>query len=106
MLVIILCFGVVSIKQRTIILQRGLFDRSSSVMRVCLKMLKDEWFTKCCSGDPIVLLRLLDVETYEAVGVAVMEALLKEDMVPLQEHDCLKELLASINKTEGEMIKF
>ncbi|WOL13772.1 condensin complex subunit 3 isoform X1 [Canna indica] len=89
-----------SIKQRNMILQRGLHDRSASVMKECFKMLKDEWLTKCCNGDPIVLLRFLDVETYESVGVAVIEALLKDGMVPLQEHHSIRQLLTSSNTSE------
>ncbi|XP_042473762.1 condensin complex subunit 3-like isoform X1 [Zingiber officinale] len=86
-----------SIKQRSIILQRGLLDRSSSVLNECLKMLKD-WLTKCCNGDPIVLLRFLDVETYESVGVLVMETLLKNGMV--QEHQSIRQHLASSRTSE------
>ncbi|XP_042468647.1 condensin complex subunit 3-like [Zingiber officinale] len=86
-----------SIKQRSIILQRGLLDRSSSVLNECLKMLKD-WLTKCCNGDPIVLLRFLDVETYESVGVLVMETLLKNGMV--QEHQSIRQHLASSKTSE------
>ncbi|KAL6337998.1 hypothetical protein AAG906_007804 [Vitis piasezkii] len=57
-----------NIKVRTIILQRGLTDRSAAVTKECLKLLKDEWLVKCCNGDPIELLKYLDVETYELVG--------------------------------------
>lgn len=62
-------------------------------------MLKD-WLTKCCNVDPIVLLKFLDVETYESVGVLVMEALLKHGMV--QEHQGLRKHLASSSASEGE----
>ncbi|EHA8590767.1 hypothetical protein COCNU_scaffold023732G000010 [Cocos nucifera] len=90
-----------SIKHRTIILQRGLSDRSSSVTKECLKMLKDEWLTKSCGGDPLALLRFLDVETYESVGEAVMEALLKDGIVPVQEGQSIRQYLKSSNKSEG-----
>ncbi|KAL6323879.1 hypothetical protein AAG906_005876 [Vitis piasezkii] len=36
-----------SIKVRTIILQRGLVDRSAAVTKECVKLLKDEWLVKC-----------------------------------------------------------
>ncbi|KAK1394961.1 hypothetical protein POM88_014017 [Heracleum sosnowskyi] len=65
-----------SIKLRTIILRRGLVDRSIAVVEQCLALIKDEWLMKSCSRDPIVLLRYLDVETYELVGEFVMEAIL------------------------------
>ncbi|KAL6990247.1 hypothetical protein U1Q18_051104 [Sarracenia purpurea var. burkii] len=58
----------VCIKFRTIILHRGLADRSAVVTKECLKLLKDDWLVKCCNGDPIELLKYLDVETYESVG--------------------------------------
>ncbi|KAL9230904.1 hypothetical protein vseg_006195 [Gypsophila vaccaria] len=72
-----------SIKLRTLILQRGLSDRSPSIVKECLKLLKDEWLSKSCNGDPIELLKYLDVETYESVGVSVMRALLEAGMVKL-----------------------
>ncbi|KAD7478499.1 hypothetical protein E3N88_01635 [Mikania micrantha] len=56
-------------------------DRSEAVTKECLKLLKDEWLMKSCNGDPIELLRYLDVETYESIGVSVMEALLKAGLV-------------------------
>ncbi|MQM06419.1 hypothetical protein Taro_039240, partial [Colocasia esculenta] len=87
-----------SIKLRTILLQRGLADRSSSVTNECLKMLKDEWLTKCCNSDPVTLLRYLDVETYESVGEAVMEALLKEGTVQVQEGQSIRNFLTSTSE--------
>ncbi|GER47101.1 condensin complex subunit, partial [Striga asiatica] len=57
-----------SIKLRTTILLRGLTDRSTAVKKECLRIMKDEWLEKCCNGDPIKLLKFLDVETYESVG--------------------------------------
>ncbi|CAA7401389.1 unnamed protein product [Spirodela intermedia] len=94
-----------SIKLRTLLLQRGLTDRSSSVTNECLKMLKEEWLMKCCDGDPITLLRYLDVETYESVGETVMEALLKEGAVQVQEGQSIRHFLSSTtNKNEGQSI--
>nr|XP_009417689.1 PREDICTED: condensin complex subunit 3 isoform X1 [Musa acuminata subsp. malaccensis] len=91
-----------SIKHRNIILQRGLSDRSSSVRKECLKMLKDEWLAKCCSGDLIALMRFLDVETYESVGEAVMEALFKDGTIILKEYQSPRQFLASnCENTEG-----
>lgn len=91
-----------SIKLRTLLLQRGLTDRSSSVTNECLKMLKEEWLMRCCDGDPITLLRYLDVETYESVGETVMDALLKEGAVQVQEGQSIRHFLSSTtNKDEG-----
>ncbi|XP_048230937.1 condensin complex subunit 3 isoform X2 [Ricinus communis] len=72
-----------SIKQRTVILHRGLGDRSIAVSKECLKLMRDEWLFKCCNDDPIELLKYLDVETYESVGESVMAALLKDGLVKL-----------------------
>lgn len=94
-------FGTVSIKHRNIILQRGLSDRSSSVRKECLKMLKDEWLAKCCSGDLIALMRFLDVETYESVGEAVMEALFKDGTIILKEYQSPRQFLASNCENTG-----
>ncbi|KAL2922343.1 Condensin complex subunit 3, partial [Bienertia sinuspersici] len=69
-----------SIKLRALILQRGLSDRSPAVVKECLKLLKDEWLCKSCNNNPIELLKYLDVETYEYVGVSVMKALLSVGM--------------------------
>ncbi|KAL8193981.1 hypothetical protein R6Q57_026223 [Mikania cordata] len=90
-----------SIKQRTIILQRGLSDRSEAVTKECLKLLKDEWLMKSCNGDPIELLRYLDVETYESIGVSVMEALLKAGLVKLHGGQSIRQFLSSDNNTTG-----
>ncbi|KVI08613.1 hypothetical protein Ccrd_013012 [Cynara cardunculus var. scolymus] len=91
-----------SIKQRTIILKRGLADRSAAVTKECLKLMKDEWLMKSCDGDPIELLKYLDVETYESIGVSVMEALLKAGLVKLHGGQSIKEFLSSdSNTTEG-----
>ncbi|GAB2277719.1 hypothetical protein Dimus_012422 [Dionaea muscipula] len=72
-----------SIKHRTVILQRGLSDRSPAVVKECLKLMKDEWLVKHCKSDPIELLKFLDVETYETIGVSVMGALLSAGVVNL-----------------------
>ncbi|KAI4320278.1 hypothetical protein MLD38_033775 [Melastoma candidum] len=84
-----------SIKLRTLILQRGLHDRSVAVAKECLKLLKDEWLGKCCQGDTVELLKYLDVETYEAVGVSVMEALSKAGTVKLHEVERIRQFLSS-----------
>ncbi|KAJ4974961.1 hypothetical protein NE237_008135 [Protea cynaroides] len=92
-----------SIKLRTMILQRGLADRSESVKKECLKMLKDEWLVKCCNGDPIVLLKFLDVETYESVGEAVMGTLLKAGMVNVQDGQSMRKFFVTTSDTnEGQ----
>lgn len=86
----------VSIKLRTVILQRGLVDRSSAVMKECLKLMKDEWLMKSCNGDPFLLLKFLDVETYESVGESVMGALFKAGMVHVQDGESIRQFLGSI----------
>ncbi|GLU10649.1 hypothetical protein SLE2022_274350 [Rubroshorea leprosula] len=92
-----------SIKLRTLILQRGLADRSPAVSKECLKLMIDQWLAKCCNGDPIELLKYLDVETYESVGESVMEALLKAGLVKLHEGESLqKYVLSAHDRTEGE----
>ncbi|KAK3030600.1 hypothetical protein RJ639_039686 [Escallonia herrerae] len=95
-----------SIKLRTIILQRGLADRSTGVAKECLKLMKDEWLVKCCNGDPLELLKYLDVETYELVGESVMGALLKAGLVKVQDGQSIKQFLASTNNTtEGNRVQ-
>ncbi|KAF8026871.1 hypothetical protein BT93_F3382 [Corymbia citriodora subsp. variegata] len=84
-----------SIKHRTIILRRGLADRSVAVAKECLKLMRDEWLLKCCQGDPIELLKYLDVETYESVGESVMEALLKAGFVKIHEDQSIQNYIGS-----------
>ncbi|GMI77035.1 EMBRYO DEFECTIVE 2656 [Hibiscus trionum] len=94
-----------SIKHRTTILQRGLADRSSAVSKECLKLMTDQWLAKCCNGDPVELLKYLDVETYESVGESVMESLLKAGLVKLQKVESIQQyiLRASTNEiNEGD----
>ncbi|KAJ7964464.1 Condensin complex subunit 3 [Quillaja saponaria] len=94
-----------SIKLRTIILRRGLADRSIVVSRECLKLMKDEWLIKCCNGDPVQLLKYLDVETYELVGEAVMEALLKDGLVKLHNGASIQQHISSTtDRIEGSLI--
>ncbi|XP_042041530.1 condensin complex subunit 3-like isoform X2 [Salvia splendens] len=83
-----------SIKLRATILQRGLAERSAAVAKECFRMMKDEWHEKCCNGDPIELLKFLDVETYESVGETVMSTLLKAGLVKLQDGQTLREFIA------------
>ncbi|KAK4776536.1 hypothetical protein SAY86_005224 [Trapa natans] len=84
-----------SIKLRTLILQRGLDDRSDVVVKECLKLLKDQWFLSCCKGDLVELLKYLDVETYELVGESVIQALLKAGVVRLHEVDSMQKYIIS-----------
>uniref|UniRef100_A0A7N0TSV2 Nuclear condensin complex subunit 3 C-terminal domain-containing protein n=1 Tax=Kalanchoe fedtschenkoi TaxID=63787 RepID=A0A7N0TSV2_KALFE len=91
----------ISIKLRTIILQRGLADRSLAVRNDCLKLMRDEWLMKCCSGDPVKLLQYLDVETYDSVGESVMEALLEPEVVHLQGNKSI-DCIFRITGTDGE----
>lgn len=57
---------------------------------------------KCCGGDPIALLKYLDVETYESVGEAVMEAFLNDGVVRIQEGQSIREYISSENQSEGK----
>ncbi|XP_008227932.1 PREDICTED: condensin complex subunit 3 [Prunus mume] len=88
-----------SIKHRTLILQRGLADRSVAVSNECLKLLKDEWLIKCCRGDPLELLKFLDVETYEFVGESVADALLKAGLIKVRDGENIRQYISS----SGEM---
>ncbi|EPS67472.1 hypothetical protein M569_07302 [Genlisea aurea] len=84
-----------SIKLRTTILQRGLADRSPAVAKECLKLMRDEWLKKCCNGDPVELLRYLDVETYESVGELVIVTLLREGLIDLKDSQTTEKILVS-----------
>ncbi|KAL6575410.1 hypothetical protein OROMI_012695 [Orobanche minor] len=84
-----------SIKFRTTILQRGLTDRSTDVAKECLRMMKDEWLDICCQGDPIELLKFLDVETYESVGESVMATLLKTGLHKLHDGQTIRKFFIS-----------
>ncbi|CAK7338996.1 unnamed protein product [Dovyalis caffra] len=91
-----------SIKLRTVILQRGLADRSEAVSKECLKLMRDEWLSKCCNDDPIELLKYLDVETYELVGESVMEALLKDGLIKLHGDQSIRQYILSTFGENGE----
>ncbi|XP_057492264.1 uncharacterized protein LOC130777854 isoform X2 [Actinidia eriantha] len=81
---------------------RGLADRSAAVKKECLKLLKDDWLVRYCNGDPIELLKYLDVETYESVGESVMEALLKSGVAKVQDsHSIRQYILCSSDTIEG-----
>lgn len=57
---------------------------------------------KCCNGDPIELLKYLDVETYESVSESVMEVLLKAGLVKLQNGASIQQYISSNgDRTEG-----
>lgn len=77
------------------ILQRGLADRSEVVSKECLKLMRDEWLSKCCNDDPVQLLKYLDVETYELVGESVMGALLKDGLVKLHDGQIIRQYISS-----------
>ncbi|VFQ99691.1 unnamed protein product [Cuscuta campestris] len=89
-----------SIKLRTTILQRGLADRSLSVMKECLKLMKDEWLGKSCNGEPVNLLKYLDVETYESIGESVMSTLLKEGLVKVHDGQNIRQFFASTSDSD------
>lgn len=57
---------------------------------------------KCCGGDPVALLKYFDVETYESVGEAVMEAFLNDGVVRIQEGQSIREYISSENQSEGK----
>lgn len=65
-------------------------------------MLKEEWFTKCCGGDPVALLKFFDVETYELIGEAVMEAFLNDGVVHIQEGQSIRDYISHENQSEGK----
>ncbi|XP_037492105.1 condensin complex subunit 3 [Jatropha curcas] len=90
-----------SIKLRTVILQRGLADRSVAVSKECLKLMKDEWLSKCCNNDPVELLKYLDVETYESVGESVMAALLNDGLLKLHDDQSIRQYI-SLTQSENE----
>lgn len=57
---------------------------------------------KCCNGDPIELLKFLDVETYESVGESVMTALLNAELVKVQDSQSVRQLIVlSGTKNQG-----
>ncbi|KAJ0100137.1 hypothetical protein Patl1_21200 [Pistacia atlantica] len=92
-----------SIKLRALILQRGLADRSEAVSKECLKLLKDHWLAKSCNGNPVELLKYLDVETYELVGESVMQVLLRADLVKVSDGESIREYISSAgDETEGD----
>ncbi|CAL9009395.1 unnamed protein product [Prunus brigantina] len=91
-----------SIKHRTLILQRGLADRSVAVSNECLKLLKDEWLIKCCRGDPLELLKFLDVETYEFVGESVADALLKAGLIKVRDGENIRQYISSSDEMTEE----
>ncbi|XP_024186830.1 condensin complex subunit 3 isoform X1 [Rosa chinensis] len=91
-----------SIKHRTLILRRGLADRSLAVSKECLKLMKDEWLNKCCNGDPLVLLKYLDVETYEMVGESVAGALLKGGEIRVPEGESIRQYILSNSERAEE----
>ncbi|XP_057521686.1 uncharacterized protein LOC130801810 [Amaranthus tricolor] len=89
-----------SIKLRASILQRGLSDRSPAVVKECVKLLIDEWLCKSCNSNPVELLKYLDVETYESVGVSVMRALLGAGMGKPEETQKIQQYKDSCDEAE------
>ncbi|GMH13269.1 hypothetical protein Nepgr_015110 [Nepenthes gracilis] len=91
-----------SIKLRTVILQRGLSDRSPAVVEECLKLMKDEWLVNCCNNDPVELLKFLDVETYESIGDSVMRTLLRAGMVNLHDEERIHQFKGLVFSEAGD----
>lgn len=52
-----------SIKQRSMLIHKGLKDRDAAVRNMALKVLTN-WFTRDCANDTTALLQHLDVEEY------------------------------------------
>ncbi|KAJ0234487.1 ARM repeat superfamily protein [Hirschfeldia incana] len=84
-----------SIKLRTTILQRGLADRAVNVSKECLKLMKDQWLSNCCQGDPIEFLKYLDVETYESVAESALEVLLSEGLIMPSDDKSIQQYISS-----------
>mgnify|MGYP006874120344 CR=1 FL=1 len=63
--------------------------------------MRDEWLSKCCYSDPIELLKYLDVETYELVGEAVMDALLKEGSILFDNQSIQEYIVSTAGENEG-----
>lgn len=102
---LIILFVFFSIKLRTEILKRGLADRSTAVAKECLRMMNDDWLEKCCNGDPTVLLKYLDVETYESVGELVIANLLKAGSIKLQDGQTIRKFFISDgDSAEGRIL--
>ncbi|KAK2652547.1 hypothetical protein Ddye_012403 [Dipteronia dyeriana] len=95
-----------SIKHRAIILQRGLADRSETVSKECLKLMKDQWLVNHCCGNVVELLKYFDVETYELVGESVMEALLKDGSVKLSDSESIREYISSASDENEDSLHF
>ncbi|XP_024527782.1 condensin complex subunit 3 isoform X2 [Selaginella moellendorffii] len=92
-----------SIRQRALVLQRGLLDRESTVQVECRSMLKDGWLTRDCQKDPLILLKLLDVETNEKAGELVMQQLLTEDCMGVDNSQSLRDYLDHDGTNEGKI---
>ena len=60
----------------------------------------DQWLAKCCNGDPVELLKYLDVETYESVGESVMESLLRAGLVKLNNGESIQQYILSASTNE------
>ncbi|XP_062093114.1 uncharacterized protein LOC133798691 [Humulus lupulus] len=88
-----------SIKLRTVILRRGLADRSTAVLKECLRLMTDEWLNKCCNGNPVQFLKYLDVETYELVGESVMQALLEAGLIQVHNSESIQQYILSHSET-------
>ena len=57
--------AMLKINDRVTLLQCGLHDRDAGVRHACETLLREHWLGVCCGGDPIKLLRALDVEGTE-----------------------------------------
>ncbi|KAJ7517851.1 hypothetical protein O6H91_21G042500 [Diphasiastrum complanatum] len=94
-----------SIRQRTTVLKRGLNDRQPTVRAECVKMLIDAWLTRDCGGDPFTLLRYLDVETNESVGEAVLQQLLKGQLIKVEDSTGLNQFLSQSEGFQTKSVK-
>ena len=87
--------GMLKTEQRVQILDAGLNDRESTVRTECLKLLRN-WLQQR-NGDPVELLKCLNVSKYESVAVDTVRAILTNrniDQKPL--HSIVDKLEESI----------
>ncbi|CAN8232852.1 unnamed protein product [Cochlearia groenlandica] len=94
-----------SIKLRTTILQRGLADRAVNVSKECLNLMKDQWLSNCCQGDPIEFLKYLDVESYESVAESALEVLLSEGLIMPTDDKSIQQYITSADGEARGLLK-
>jgi hypothetical protein len=73
-----------SIEQRAGIIQQLLRDRDAGVADAAGGMLA-HWLEQDCGGDPLLLLQLLDVESYADAAVCAVDSLISTDSIQAPE---------------------